>query len=146
MKRCFFIGHRDAPSSVFPQIKSAIEQCFTEQENVEFYVGKYGMFDQMVIQALLDIKNVYPQIKLYMVIPYHPSIRKVTVPDAFDGAYYPSNMELVPPRYAIVQANRRVIDQVDHVIAYCCSATGNTAAFVHYARCKKKEVTLLHRP
>lgn len=146
MKRCFFIGHRDAPQALLPQIKASIERYITAQEVAEFYVGNHGAFDRLVIQALMDAKIAYPWIKLYMVISYHPSSRTIYVPSSFDGTYYPNNMECVPPRYAIIRANRAVIAQVDYVLAYCRRQSGNTHAFVEYARRQKVDVTLLNFP
>ena len=47
-----------------------------------------------------------------MLIPYHPAERPVETPPGFDGTFYPPGIESVPRRYAIVRANRYMVDHV----------------------------------
>lgn len=143
MTSCFFLGHRDTPLSILPQIRTAIEYHILTHGVTIFYVGHYGAFDRMVTQALTEMKTRFPHIHLYRVIPYHPSVRAVAVPPLFDGTYYPPQMEHVPPRYAIIHANRAMIDHANYIIAYCVHSLGNTHSFIRYANQKGKTVTLL---
>ena len=108
-KRCFFIGHRNAPESIYLNIVSTIEKLIVENGVKEFIVGNYGMFDSMVIRALQQTKIKYPNIVLLLLTPYHPSVKKVIKPDGFDDIYYPDGMEFVPYIAAIVRANKRAI-------------------------------------
>ena len=64
MKRCFFIGHRDAPASLQPLLEKTIEACISYHHIQEFVVGHYGSFDRMVTEALINTKKKYPAIQL----------------------------------------------------------------------------------
>ena len=44
-KTCFFIGHRDAPDSLLPELIRQAERHVTEYGVREFTVGRYGRFD-----------------------------------------------------------------------------------------------------
>ena len=45
MKRCFLIGHRDAPFEIEEKLKLAVERHICEHGIREFMVGGYGRFD-----------------------------------------------------------------------------------------------------
>lgn len=47
MPTCFFIGHREAPDSLLPQLSAAVERHIMELGVTEFVVGSYGWFDSM---------------------------------------------------------------------------------------------------
>jgi len=141
-KRCFFIGHRNAPESIYPSIVSTIEKLIVENGVREFIVGNYGMFDSMVIRALQQLKIKYPEIVLLLLTPYHPSVKKVIKPDAFDDIYYPEGMEFVPHKAAIVRANEMAIAKSGFLVAYHIQIASNTEKFVEYA--KLKELNILY--
>ena len=149
MKSCFFIGHKEASSEVFPALLEAVEQHIVEYGVTEFIVGKYGGFDHMAAQAVIAAKKQHPGIALSMLIPYHPAERPLEPPQGFDNTFYPPGMEKVPRRLAIVRANRYMVDHVDYLIAYAWHPASNARDLVEYA--KKREdrnlisVTLLSR-
>ena len=138
-KRCFFIGHRNAPESIYLNIVLTIEKLIVENGVKEFIVGSYGMFDSMVIRALQQTKIKYPEIVLLLLTPYHPSVKNVIKPEGFDDIYYPEGMEFVTYRAAIVRANELVIEKSGFLIAYFVHKASNTSKFVDYA--KEKKVT-----
>lgn len=88
-KRCFLIGHHDAPESIYPALQREIERHITELGVTEFIVGHYGNFDRMVARALVAAKQIHPEISLWLLLPYHPAEQKVEVPDGFDSSFYP---------------------------------------------------------
>lgn len=96
-KVCFFIGHRDTPEHVYPALEQAVEQLIT-QGVTEFYVGNHGSFDRMAARAVIAAKQHHPQVRLTMLLAYHPGERPVTLPSGFDGSLYPPGMENVPPQ------------------------------------------------
>ena len=107
-KRCFLIGHHDAPESIYPALQREIERHITELGVTEFIVGHYGNFDRMAARALVEAKQAHPEISLWLLLPYHPAEQKVEVPEGFDGSFYPEGMESVPRRVAIVKAKGAV--------------------------------------
>ncbi len=44
--------------------------------------------------------------------------RPIKIPPYFDGIFYPSGMEAVPRRLAVVRANRYIVDNNNFLIAY----------------------------
>lgn len=49
MKRCFFIGHREASIEILTALTEAVERHIAEFGVTEFIVGNYGGFDRMAI-------------------------------------------------------------------------------------------------
>lgn len=136
-KRCFFIGHRDVPESILPLLMEEIERHIVAYGVTEFCVGHYGKFDSMAAQAVLQAKKKYSEIRLILVLPYHPAMRAVNIPDGFDGTIYPNGLETVPKRFAIVKANQYIVNQSDYLIAYVTHTMGNSGRLLEYA--KKRE-------
>ncbi|MBQ8935462.1 MAG: hypothetical protein IJ049_03555 [Oscillospiraceae bacterium] len=139
MSSCFFIGHRDAPASILPQLIREAECHVTEYAVTDFYVGHYGIFDQLAGKAVIQLKERFPDIRLYRVIPYHPAERPIQTPNGYDGSYYPPNMENVPRRFAIPRANRSLIDTSDYLIAYVCHPASNAYEILRYAKMQEKK-------
>ena len=137
-KRCFLIGHHDAPESIYPALQREIERHITELDVTEFIVGHYGNFDRMAARALASAKQSHPEISLWLLLPYHPAEQKVEVPEGFDGSFYPEGMEKVPRRVAIVKANRYAVEQVKYLIVYRRYAAGNVSKLIDYTQIRKK--------
>lgn len=141
-KTCFFIGHRDVPPNIFPILKEAVEKHIVDYGIMEFIVGMYGNFDRMAARAVREEKHCYPEIKLTLLLPYHPAEFKTELCADYDDLYYPSGMENTPRRYAIVKANRKVINNVDYLIAYVTHPASNAIKFLQYARRLEKNEKL----
>ena len=88
--------------------------------------------------AVKQIKEQHPQISLRLLLPYHPAERPIDPPDGYDGTYYPEGMEKVPKRYAIVRANKLMIDASDWLVAYVCHGASNTRKLLDYAQRRKR--------
>ena len=145
MKSCFFIGHREASEEIFPELAETVEHHIVDYGVTEFIVGNYGSFDRMAARAVISAKALHPGITLLLLLPYHPAERPIETPLGFDGTFYPPGMESVPRRYAIVRANRYMIDHVDYLIAYACHPASNARDLVEYALRKSVVVTNLGR-
>lgn len=137
MKSCFFIGHREASTEVLPALTEAVEHHIAEYGVTEFIVGNYGGFDYMAAKAVIAAKERHPGITLALLIPYHPAERSIEPPQGFGNTFYPPGMELVPRKFAIVRANRYMVDHVDYLIAYAWHPASNARDLMEYA--KKRE-------
>lgn len=137
-KSCFFIGHREAGPEILPTLEDAIEKHISEYGVTEFIVGHYGGFDRLAARVVISAKKCHPEVRLLMLIPYHPAERPIETPPGFDGTFYPPGMESVPRRYAIVRANRYMIDHADYLIAYVWHPASNSQRLVENAL--KREV------
>ena len=141
-KSCFFTGHREASGEIYPTLYAAVEQHILEYGVTEFIVGHYGGFDRLAASAVKEAKSFYPEVRLTLLVPYHPAERPIPTPDGFDGTFYPPGMESVPHKVAIVRANRYVVDSVDYLIAYACHPASNAWKLVEYAKRRKKKGAL----
>ena len=137
-KSCFFIGHRDASEEIYPALYAAVEQHIVEYGVTEFIVGHYGGFDRLSASAVKAAKQFYPDVKLILLLPYHPAERPIPTPDGFDGTFYPPGMESVPRKVAIVRANRYVVDHVNYLIAYAWHPASNARELLEYAKRREK--------
>ena len=76
-KSCFFIGHREASEEIYPALYAAVEQHIVEYGVTEFIVGHYGGFDRLAASAVKEAKRFYPEVKLTLLLPYHPAERPI---------------------------------------------------------------------
>lgn len=141
-KKCFFIGHRDATGEVKQLLLETIDKHIVEFGVTEFYVGSHGRFDAMTASALTEMKKKYPHIQNILVLAYHPSLRQVSIPDGFDGSYFPEGQELSPLRYAIPRLNRKIVQEVNYLIAYVRGITDGSYNLLQYAMVREKKQQL----
>ncbi len=134
MKSCFMMGDRDTTEDILPMLETEVERLIVECGVTEFVVGNRGNYDRMGARAVIETKRRYAGIILTMLLPYHPAERSVTLPDGFDGSFYPPNMEAVPRRLAIVHANRYMADHADYLLICARNPAGNTRGLIDYAR------------
>ena len=142
-KTCFFIGHREASEEIYPALYAAVEQHILEYGVTEFIVGHYGGFDRLATSAVKEAKHFYPEVKLTLLLPYHPAERSISTLDGFDGTFYPPGMESVPRKAAIIRANRYVVDHVDYLIAYVWHPASNARELAEYAESREKKGSLI---
>lgn len=142
-KACYFIGHHDAKEEIYPLLMDAVERHITEYGVTDFYVGHYGNFDYMAAKAVIELKKKHPNVRLTMVLPYHPAIRPIEKPDGYDSTYYPWEDERIPKRLAIVKTNQRMVDDSDYLIACAFHFLGGSGQIVEYAR-KREKRGLIH--
>ena len=141
-KSCFFIGHRETSEEIYPALYAAVEQHILKYGVTEFIVGHYGGFDRLAASAVKEAKRFYPEVKLTLLLSYHPAERPIPTPDGFDGTFYPPGMESVPRKIAIVRVNRYVVDHVDYLIAYAWHPASNARVLVEYAKSREKKGSL----
>lgn len=149
MSTCFFIGHREAPETILPQLSAEIERHITEYGVSDFVVGGYGRFDALAAQCIKAAKKHHPEVTLTLLLPYHPYDRPTPTPPGFDGTFYPPEMETVPKRAAIIRANRYMVDHSQFLIAYAWHPASNALDLVQYAQRHEKQgrikVTILSK-
>ena len=138
-KSCYFIGHREIAQDMLPALMETVEQHITEYGVTDFFVGPYGRFDGMAATAVIEAKKRHPEIRLMLVLPYHPAIRPIEKPDGYDATYYPWEDEKIPKRLAIIKTNQRMVDTCDYLITYAHHFLGGTGQIVEYARKREKK-------
>ena len=140
MKTCFLIDHRDTGDEIYPALDAAIEAAIVEHGIQEFIVGHYGRFDRMAARALVTAKSKHREIKLTLLFPY---LTHFPLPEGFDGSVYPEGLETVPKRFAILQANYKIIDRCDLVIACLRYSHGGAYKCISHAQSKNKCILAL---
>ena len=138
-KSCYFIGHREANERLLTNLTDAIRHLVMEESVRYFYVGGYGGFDRIAGMAVKEVKKQHPDITLHLVLPYHPAERSIEAPPGYDGTYYPEGLEGVPRQYAIVKANRIMVNSCDWLIAYVRHGASNSRKILEYAECLEKK-------
>jgi len=136
---CFFIGHREADERLLPRLELEIEQLITEENVRYFYVGGYGGFDGVAASAVRKAKRQHPDITLMLVLPYHPAERPIEKPPGYDGTYYPEGLENIPRPYAIVKANKLMVDSCDWLLCYVRHGASNSRNLLEYAQRREKK-------
>ena len=139
MSSCFFIGHRDAPEGLLPAVQAAAEGLIVGAGVRDFYVGSRGNFDRLAARAVRGLMEAHPGVRLFRVLAYLPGAGE-GVPPGFSGTVYPEGLETVPRRYAILRANRAMVDACPFLIAYAPYETGNARKVAEYARRKGRKV------
>lgn len=136
MKSCFLFGHADCPDQVLSRLEQAIETAISNGVT-DFYVGNRGAFDRLATTAVKQAKKKFPEVRLYLLLAYHPAERPQELSEGFDGTYYP--LEKAPPRrFAIVRANEATLRQADYVICYV-NHVGNTRKLLAVAQNRQKK-------
>lgn len=130
-KVCFMFGHATTPYEALPLIEAAAERQYQEHGIRTFIVGNRGSFDGCAATAIKTLKKRYNDICLLLLLAYHPGEGSVDLTEGFDGTYYPP-LENIPRRYAIVRANRYVVDTADSIICYV-NYNGNSRNLLEYA-------------
>lgn len=136
-RSCFLFGHADCPDSVMPILEQAVERFYTNFQVRYFYVGNRGRFDSLAAASVKRAKKRHNDISLLLLLAYHPGERAVNLTEGFDNSYYPP-LENVPRQYAIVRANKYMVNTADSIICYV-NHIGNTRNLLEYARRRQKE-------
>lgn len=142
MPTCFFIGHREAPETLMGELTAEVERHIIEYGVTDFVVGRYGRFDTLAAKCVKAAKKRRPEVTLTLLLPYHPYDRPTPTPPGFDGTFYPSGMETVPKRAAIIRANRYMVEHSEYLIAYAWHPASNARELVEYAQ-KRQEIGLI---
>jgi uncharacterized phage-like protein YoqJ len=141
MKSCAFFGHRDwGLKEGKEEIKNSIVNLIEKYGVMQFYCGGRGNFDNLCSQIVYELKKKYPHIKNTLVLSYIPKRKEeYGLPAKYDDSVYFLE-ERVPPRYAIVKTNEKMIDKSDYVIVGVRKSWGGAYRAGEYAKRKGKVI------
>ena len=137
---CSFFGHKDTPLSVYPQIIGIIEKLVKSKTVRRFMVGNHGNFDYMVLKALRELKQEYPDICYSVILAYLPKGRQKYDYYIPIETMFPDGLEAVPKKFAISWRNKWMVNQSQLIICYIDRSWGGAAQFVEYAKKQGKEI------
>lgn len=139
MKITFF-GHRTFVSQAKYKKKTMLLlEDIIGDEDVEFYLGGYGAFDNFSLGCCYEYKKNHPSARIFFVTPYISESydRLKTAKKDFDHIIYPS-LESIPPKFAITHRNKYMVNISDVVIAYIHHEYGGAYQAYRYAMKTKK--------
>ena len=90
----------------------------------------------MAAKSVAEMKEEYDNIQSILVIPYPDRAYDLSF---YDSTIYPP-LEKVPPKFAITERNKWMVENSDVLIAYVNHGWGGAAATLEYANCKKKTI------
>ena len=140
---CCFTGHRAIPPSEREALKKRLEAEIVNliHQGVRYFgAGGARGFDTMAAQAVLRLREEYPDIKLILVLPcktqaggwseLDKAIYKRILIQA-DKVVYTSERE---ERGCMLKRNRHLVDSSAVCVCYLASLKGGTAYTVDYAQ------------
>ena len=144
MKSCAFFGHRDYDyEPMREQIGRLIADLIEKEGVTEFYSGFRGKFDVLCSGIVHELKVQYPQIGMTMVLSYHPK-EDFVLPPFFDGSVFLLERP-VPPEYAILETNKRLVERADFIFSGVIHPFGGAAKALEYAMKRQKKVIALKK-
>ena len=134
-----FIGHSDCHGVNVEAIRAEIIKLIEVGVTDFLNVGMCG-FDWLCAKIVYDLKNDYPHIKNYLVIPYLTF--KISERKYFDMIIYPEGFEKYHLKAAIPARNRYLIDNSAYAICYIAHSWGGAAKT--YDRAVRKGLTIIN--
>lgn len=138
-----FTGHRVLPTEKISEILKSLEDALValiEQGYCYFGAGGALGLDTLAAQAVLRLRERYPQIRLILVLPCRNQTRGWPQADVdiyeeikrcADKVTYTSESYF---RGCMQKRNRHLVDNSSVCICYLTKPTGGTAYTVNYAR------------
>jgi uncharacterized phage-like protein YoqJ len=144
-KTVCFTGHRKIPPEKSKDISRRLTETLIQLIDdgyVFFGAGGALGFDTLAAQTILDLKSLYPQIKLILVFPCKNQSARWSDEDKklyeyikvqADKVVYTSEMY---SRGCMHKRNRHLVDHSSVCVCYLTEDTGGTAYTVKYAAAK----------
>lgn len=139
---CCFTGHRNIPVELRSTIAEILKKTIIssiEQGYLYFGAGGALGFDTLAAQTVLDLKCLYPSIKLILVLPCRDQASRWTtddkteyeeIKDKADKIVYTSEHYY---RGCMHKRNRHLVECSSLCICYLTEDSGGTAYTVEYA-------------
>lgn len=141
-----FIGHSVLHNSEYlsEKLKNIILKNMKGDDNICFYCGGYGDFDNLCARVCHFIKEEQHNCKVVFITPYviesyKHKIKSISNTEFYDSIIYPP-LEKVPFRFAISRRNEWMVDQADVIIAYVKYTHGGAYKSMEYAKRKNKNI------
>ena len=109
-----------------------------EQGVDTFYVGNHGEFDILASRVACDLKTLYPNIQVIVVLCYPNELQYLRC--AFTDFLMPSEIEMAPKRACIVKRNHWVADNSDYIVSYIKYKMGGAYTAIQYAQKHHKKI------
>ena len=141
IKTCVFFGHRDFNYIKYKEKLAQTLLDLIEKEGfTQFYSGGRGAFDMLCAETVCALRNTHPNIKNTLVFSYLPPTNAdFTLPEVYTDSVYLLEKQ-VPPRYALLQTNKDMVDKADCLIVGIVKEWGGAWTAVEYAKKRGKRI------
>ena len=145
-----FSGHRKLPQNC-TQLAADLEAAIVsliERGVIFFGAGGALGFDMLAEEAVLRLKERYPQIRLVLVLPCPPEQQTLKWNAEQCRRYYDimakaDKVRVLSDRYTsscMLDRNRQMVDSSGYLICYLRESTGGTVYTVRYAESRGTEI------
>ena len=140
-----FTGHRQIPSKDYTLIQTRLKEALLSslQEGYRFFgTGGALGFDTMAAQAVLELRNTNPEIRLILVLPCVSQAKYWDKGDVIEYERIKRSADKIVytskeyTRDCMLKRNRHLVDNSSLCICYLTKNSGGTAYTVDYARRK----------
>ena len=147
-KICCFAGHSRlyGREDVYEKLLSVIEKLIQAEDVAEFWVGHYGDFDKLCSIAVRELKEKYPHIRLYLIVPYltaEINEYKEQYYKNYDGILIADIPENTPKRLMIIKSNEYMVKNAKYLVCYVTHSFGGAARVMEYAK-KKGDAKIIN--
>lgn len=141
-KTCCFTGHREISEKELVEVRAKTKEEITaliESGVICFVAGGATGFDTLAAEIVLEVKKLYPHVKLILVLPCANQDRGWGEEDRAKYNYIKSKADEVKIlsqnyyRGCMHVRNRHMVDNSGYCICYQRKPTGGTAYTVNYA-------------
>lgn len=151
---CFFTGHRVIPKAfrqdTYQKTKEVCIELITKKNISHFITGGALGFDTLAAMLIIELKEIYPHIKLHL---YLPCTNQSENWKEYDKKIW-SSIKLLADDYKFISdmpyisgcmqlRNKAMVNDALYGIAYCKRSTGGTAYTVNYAKEKERHIILI---
>lgn len=139
-KICSFFGHADlyGQSDQITQKLRTVIINLVEQGVDTFYAGNHGEFDILSSRVVCDLKTLYPQIQVVVVLCYPNELQYLRC--QFTDFLMPPEIEAAPKRACIVKRNHWVVDNSDYIVSFIRFEIGGAYSVIQYAKKHHKQI------
>ncbi len=143
-KICSFFGHANLEgkaSEIAPQLRQVMVDLIKNGVDT-FYVGNHGEFDILSSKIACNLKTLYPEIQVIVVLCYPNELQYLKC--SFTDFLMPPEIVAAPKRACIVKRNRWVVDHSDFIVSYIKYQIGGAYEIWQYAQKLKKKIVKLN--
>lgn len=141
---CFFTGHRKLPKKRINEIKELLMsriKYLIEDKGVESFIagGALG-FDTLAAETVIELKEEYPYIKLYLYLPCNDQSKLWSAEDRYKWRMIMTKVDeykyITEGPYTdgcMQKRNYKMADDALYGLAYCVISKSGTGMTVKYA-------------
>lgn len=141
---CFFTGHRLLPKQktyiIFKLLQNKIRYLIENKGVTNFIAGGALGFDTLAAEAVIKMKDEYPEIKLFLYLPCYDQSARWSNKDRYKWRMIMTKVDeykyITEGPYqdgCMQKRNYKMADDALYCLAYCVMQKSGTGMTMHYA-------------